>query len=262
MGERCGLIVMEECEKLVRLSLPPAKYFNWFTVVSLACSLNEIVQWILKIAIKVMQTKALTTLRKAELSAIIAKAPIFEQLHPHLAALQERPVLMPSPKQEEPPNPLGISGLAYEAHPTTKIAALGPDYPLLGGPIQSPTSLSQHLSSVAFSATSMSVDDLVRVYEQQLKSPLLPQAGDSVTRPREAGLKVRYVACTDQAMPWMKVKENPSEEVRFVQSTAVQTDEPPADTARFAGTRSAEQRALQEEVNALKSMMVHLLKNK
>lgn len=115
MGERCNLIVMEECDKTIRLAIPPKRTFNWFAVVTMACTLNEIVQWILKISLKVLQTKGLGTLRRAELSAIIAKAPIFEHLHPYLSALQERPVLLPSPKQPPIKSPLVPS--SYPALP-------------------------------------------------------------------------------------------------------------------------------------------------
>lgn len=84
IAEKCSLVIPEECEKIFRFSMHPVLNPSYLVMASIMCTFNDIVHWIVRVSIRVLESKGLATLRRSEVSAVLQKAPIFERLHLHI----------------------------------------------------------------------------------------------------------------------------------------------------------------------------------
>lgn len=95
IADRCALMVAEECERVIRMAMHPLLMMDQVATCSMICTMNDVVQWVMRVAIRVVESKGLGTVRRGEVAAVIQKAPIFEHLqnylHPNIVAMEMFP---------------------------------------------------------------------------------------------------------------------------------------------------------------------------
>lgn len=139
----------------------------------------------------------------------------------------------------------------------------------------------QELDNMAYETTAVSVEHLYKLYEEKINQQTQTRQEDYMTEwntpisypcfnpiktknEDSEKIKTRYVVCADEKFPWMRIKENPTEELAFMTSTGIQTDEVlplhPSKNKALEADR-AKMRSMQEEIDSLKGLLMKLLKN-
>jgi hypothetical protein len=225
---------------------------NWYATGAVCCGLNEVVQWVIGVALKMMDAKGVGTLKRADVLAIVERAPIFAGLQ---AFVQDA----------------GLAG----ADVSGGMSALGFYEPVLAAATEAaPRPPAETRRPRGPVAEEMSVAELARLVNERLRSAAAPPAATStaaapaVAAPTAAAPPVavptpqtRYVVCSDRHFPWMQVCRG--EALTLLQSTGVQTDlvqgsaAPPDDG--HVEAQAAEIARLREEVQGLKALLKRLL---
>jgi hypothetical protein len=177
------------------------------------------------------------------------------------------------------PNALGLYNLPYQSH-TVQIRPICDDCEMQDPEVQFNT-YQQELDNMAYETTAVSVEHLYKLYEEKINQQTQTRQEDYMTEwntpisypcfnPTKTKIedsvkaKTRYVVCADEKAPWMRIKENPTEELAFMTSTGIQTDEilplHPSKNKALEADR-AKMRSMQEEIDSLKGLLMKLLKN-
>lgn len=228
------------CDKIIAelraILLRSHHTINWYAMGALCYGLNETLQWVMQVSLKMMDAKGVGTLRKADVQGIIEKAPIFAGLLTHLQAV------LPLCSVNMPSVPIKQS---RQAHGSPLIT----DFTMNNG--HSPKMGDEKV------AKEMSVTELAKLVSERL-SPAIPKpepkrANPVLAQPEQRQAGSRYVVCTDRSFPWVRVDSG--ERATMVQSTGVQTD-------ACYDHDAEESLRLREEVTTLKQLVATLLQHK
>lgn len=229
------------CDKIIvelRAALLRSHHtINWYAMGALCYGLNETLQWVMQVSLKMMDAKGVGTLRKADVQGIIEKAPIFAGLLPHLQAVL--PLCTTNTPSVPIPEERYVNG-----------SPLITDFTMNNG--QSPKMGETSGKEIA---KEMSVSELAKLVNERL-SPTSPKPVNKkiVPTPQEHQQSgSRYVVCSDRKFPWLRVDS--ADRAVFVQSTGVQTD-------ACIDQKAEETQRLQEEVATLKQLVATLLQHK
>jgi hypothetical protein len=227
---------------------------NWYAMSAICCSINEILQWTVGVAMKMMDAKGVGTLKRADVQGIVEKAPVFQGLQPYLDAV--RPLYEASEQRRttetscfslpfrNEPHDYSINGHLSTAGQRTSTALCEP-------------------SPAKPVAEEMSVAELARLVNERLnpsKSAAPPAPPQTVIEPKPSPTdqkQTRYVICTDRQFPWMQVCQG--ETAVFVQSSGVQTDAIHEAPSLDRASCEAEMQRLQSEIESLKALLLKLL---
>lgn len=253
-----SLLNVDSVCRLIRLILGKVRLtINCYALFALSCTLNELLQWVVKVALKFMDSKGVGTLKRADVICILEKAPIFETVHQHLEATEPFcESIQEEIRSSEP------SADLYASHTSSQTAPVG-----LGLCNDSPSTerirfhSASPPSSVSQSNTplrTLSVEQLCKMVGNRLNPTLLDTwSSPAIPKPSPA-TSTRYVACIDQHFPWLQVKDKKAEQVSFVQSSSVETDQCSGLYASSVADKQEIAR-LQTKVDTLKALVIKLL---
>lgn len=229
---------------------------NWYAMSAVCCAVNEIVQWTVGVAVKMMDAKGVGTLRRVDVQGIIEKAPVFTGLQPFLDAVQ--PLIQPEEQRRMEPSSFSPFTSPFVAAPHDF------SMPQTAMPSQStPLGFKEQTLSKPV-AEEMSVEELARLVNERLNppKPVAPPVQVAAAAPlpptTQADQKqTRYIVCTDRQFPWMQACQG--ESAVFMQSTGVQTDTGIEAPSLDRASCEAEMRRLQSEIESLKALLLKLL---
>lgn len=234
---------------------------NWYSMVSCCCTINEILQWVLGVAMKMMDARGVGTLKRADITSIIERAPIFTRLHPHLPNILATDNILNTQTFDQCPStmmtPMHANGMITNFMMNTgnfDTDALGIQFDSPGRNGSGEEVMVE--DNLASKKKELTVEELTKLVGERLK-PASPFLSSVVPRPSEKpfSTKTRYIVCSDRKFSWIQVSEE-SDSAVFIQSTGVQTD---GGEDSISTDHDEQRRKLQNEVDALKALVVKLL---
>ncbi|PJF18137.1 hypothetical protein PSACC_02046 [Paramicrosporidium saccamoebae] len=247
IADRCSLTIPEECERILRLSMHPLAVLDGVALSSIVCTMNDVVQWVVRVAVRVVESKGLGTVRKGEMEAVLTKAPIFATLQNPVGCTRDRPdsILYDFNLQEiESTVPYSVNDQKDSSQSSPLMNSPVMAFPLLESPILDSPMLDPSKSQ------SISVPKMLTPADSPISSSPLSKSLLAV------GEQSRIVACTDASCSWIKV--TPALTGHFMESRGVETDliEP----IRQIEQPPNQMDQMQREIEILKELMGKLLK--
>lgn len=258
LAEKAALMDAEECEHVLRLALHPVLQTSPLILASVVGAMNDAVQWIVKVAARLAESKGLGTIRRGDMQSILTRAPVFESLHKFLQPAG--PTLVDFGE-------LGTNA-TLDAHPRTVCLEDNPPRTVCPEP--------SNLEAIPERKLVLTPADSPRrlassPQEPRMKQPSAPTISNAHSNDTLSISNISYlagtriIACTDPDLSWVKCQASRSQfdvEAVIVQSRGVSTDEDPSKADPLQPTTLTSDQTLekmQHEIDSLKVLIQQLI---
>lgn len=252
---------------------------NWYGMNAICLGMDEIVQWTLRVSLRMMDAQGVGTLRQADLVQIIQRAPVFSGFYfePPVPAYDDAAATEVTREdveermnsfREYTPSTIGLedarermSSLRCHEYPPTSPSSYPPTSDIsvaeLSRMVQKTLSSPPPMPPPpSFALKEELRQEEPKQEETKQEEPKIEAIRIEELKQDSAIEKTRYVICSDRQFPWMHISSQATEQAVFLQSTGVETDL--ADSSILL----EENRRLKAELEETKALVLRLLSQK